>query len=55
LTHWPPHSTAVPLQMMSHAVPSQVAVAPGGAAQGVQLAPQLAVLLLLTHAPPQSW
>jgi len=36
-----------------HAVPSQVAVAFARGAQGVQAAPQLATLALLTQAPSQ--
>jgi len=39
------------LQTKPQAVPLQVAVAFAGAVQGVQEEPQLAVLLLLTHAP----
>ena len=38
-----------------HDTPSQDAVALAGAVHGVQDAPQLAVLELLTHTPPQLW
>ena len=42
------------MQANPHAVPSQEAVESAGGEQGVQLVPQLSVLLSLTHVPPQS-
>jgi hypothetical protein len=54
-THTPPQLRNPGLQAKPHVVPSQEEVAFAGGVQGVQLAPQLDVLLLLTHAPPHSW
>jgi hypothetical protein len=43
------------LHVNAHAVPSHVAVALAGAAQGAHALPQVATELLVTHVPPQSW
>src|SRR5438105_4617393 len=53
-THAPLDSTKPTSQSNPHALPSQVACAcSGGAAHGVQDAPQLFKLVLLTHCPSQ--
>jgi hypothetical protein len=44
------------MQVKPHAVPSHVAVEFAGGVHAVQeVVPQLAVLVLRTHTPPQLW
>ena len=54
LTHSSPHRVKPGLQAKPQAAASQVAVALAGTGQGVQAAPQVATLLLLTHASLQT-
>jgi hypothetical protein len=49
----PPHSLVPALQVRPHVVPLQVAVPLGSVAQGVQLVPQVATVLLATQTPEQ--